>query len=273
MKKTKFFSGFYLFLIFLFLYLPIFVLIVLSFNESRKGGSNFTGFSVKWYKELFKNELIMSSLWVTLKVAAISTVISTILGTAAAMGIHKMKKVSKSLVMNANNIPIMNPEIVTGIAMMLLFIFFRNFFHYEFGMVTLVIAHITFSTPYVILNVMPKLRQMNPHLNEAAQDLGCSPFQAFRKAVLPEIMPGVISGALMALTYSIDDFVISYFTAGGASSQTLPITIYSMVRHKINPQINALSTLLFVSVMLILIIKNVIDEGRERQIEKKGGDF
>ncbi|MBE6836760.1 MAG: ABC transporter permease [Ruminococcus sp.] len=273
MKKTKVFSNLYLLAIFIFLYLPILVLIVLSFNESKKAGSNFTGFSLKWYKELFRNELIMSSLWVTLKVAAISTVISTILGTAAAVGIHKMKKFSKSIVMNVTHIPIMNPEIVTGISMMLLFVYFRNFFHYEFGIITLVIAHITFSTPYVILNVMPKLRQMNPHLYEAAQDLGCSPFKAFWKAVLPEIMPGVISGALMALTYSIDDFVISYFTAGGASSQTLPITIYSMVRRRINPQINALSTLLFVAVMLILIIKNVIDESRQKQTEKRGGDF
>lgn len=272
MKKGKILSNLYLFVIFLFLYLPIFVLIILSFNESKKGGSNFTGFSLKWYKALFENELIMSSLWVTLKVAVISTVISTVLGTAAAVGIHKMKKVSRSIVMNVTHIPIMNPEIVTGISMMLLFVFFKNFFHYEFGMVTLVIAHITFSTPYVILNVMPKLRQMNPHLYEAAQDLGCSPMQAFWKAVLPEIMPGVIAGGLMALTYSIDDFVISYFTAGG-SSQTLPITIYSMVRRKINPQINALSTLLFVSVLLILVIKNVIEESRLRQTEKKGGDF
>lgn len=272
MKKGKIVSNLYLFIIFLFLYLPIIVLIVLSFNESKKGGSNFTGFSLKWYKALFENELIMSSLWTTLKVAVISTIFSTVLGTAAAVGIHKMKKVSKSIVMNITHIPIMNPEIVTGISMMLLFVFFKNFFHYEFGMVTLVIAHITFSTPYVILNVMPKLRQMNPHLYEAAQDLGCSPMQAFWKAVLPEIMPGVIAGGLMALTYSIDDFVISYFTAGG-SSQTLPITIYSMVRRKINPQINALSTLLFVSVLLILVIKNVIEESRIKQTEKKGGDF
>ena len=270
MKKSKLVSNFYLFIIFLFLYLPIFVLIVFSFNESKKG-SSFTGFSLKWYKELFQNELIISSLFTTLKVALVSTVISTVLGTAAAVGIHKMKKFSRSIVMNITHIPIMNPEIVTGISMMLLFVYFRNFIHFEFGFITLVIAHVTFSTPYVILNVMPKLRQMNPHLYEAAQDLGCSPLQAFKKAVMPEIMPGVISGFLMALTYSIDDFVISYFSAG-ASSQTLPITIYSMVRRKINPQINALSTLLFVVVMLILIIKNVIDENRQRIAEKRGGE-
>lgn len=270
MNGKKLFSKLYLFIIFLFLYLPIIVLIVYSFNESKKG-STFTGFSLKWYKELLHNELIISSLVTTLQVAFVSTVISTVLGTMAALGIHKMKKVSRTIVMNINYIPIMNPEIVTGISMMLLFIFFRNFIDFEFGFVTLVIAHITFSTPYVILSVMPKLRQMNPHLYEAAQDLGCSPMKAFWKAVLPEIMPGVISGFLMALTYSIDDFVISYFTAG-ASSQTLPITIYSMVRRKINPQINALSTILFVSVLLILVIKNLIEESRIRKIERQGDD-
>lgn len=270
MNGKKIFSKLYLFIIFLFLYLPIIVLIVYSFNESKKG-STFTGFSLKWYKELLHNDLIISSLITTLQVAFVSTIISTVLGTMAALGIHKMKKVSRTIIMNINYIPIMNPEIVTGISMMLLFIFFRNFIDFEFGFVTLVIAHITFSTPYVILSVMPKLRQMNPHLYEAAQDLGCSPMKAFWKAVLPEIMPGVISGFLMALTYSIDDFVISYFTAG-ASSQTLPITIYSMVRRKINPQINALSTILFVSVLLILVIKNLIEESRIRKFERQGED-
>lgn len=270
MNGKKLFSKLYLFIIFLFLYLPIIVLIVYSFNESKKG-STFTGFSLKWYKELLHNDLIISSLITTLQVAFVSTIISTVLGTMAALGIHKMKKVSRTIIMNINYIPIMNPEIVTGISMMLLFIFFRNFIDFEFGFVTLVIAHITFSTPYVILSVMPKLRQMNPHLYEAAQDLGCSPMKAFWKAVLPEIMPGVISGFLMALTYSIDDFVISYFTAG-ASSQTLPITIYSMVRRKINPQINALSTILFVSVLLILVIKNLIEESRIRKFERQGED-
>lgn len=267
MSGKKLFSKLYLFIIFLFLYLPIIVLIVFSFNESKKG-STFTGFSLKWYKELMHNDLIISSLITTLQVAFVSTIISTILGTMAALGIHKMKKVSRTIVMNINYIPILNPEIVTGISMMLLFIFFRNFIDFEFGFITLVIGHITFSTPYVILSVMPKLRQMNPHLYEAAQDLGCSPFQAFWKAVLPEIMPGVISGFLMAMTYSIDDFVISYFTAG-ASSQTLSITIYSMVRRKINPQINALSTILFVCVLLILIIKNIIEENRVRKLERE----
>ena len=267
MRAKKFASRAYLALIFLFLYLPIFVLMVFSFNESRKS-SEFTGFSLKWYKALFENELIISSLINTLEVAVISTIFATLIGTLAAVGIYSMKRLSRSLIMNVTYIPIMNPEIVTGISMMLLFVFFRNFIDFEFGLVTLVIAHITFNIPYVILTVMPKLRQMDPHLYEAAQDLGCSPAQAFRKAVLPEIMPGVVSGFLIALTYSIDDFVISYFTSG-ASSQTLPITIYSMVRRKINPQINALSTLLFVTILLILIIKNIIDENKIRKAKRK----
>ncbi|NLZ47024.1 MAG: ABC transporter permease [Clostridiales bacterium] len=269
-NKSKIASKVYLCVIFLFLYLPIFVLIIYSFNESKKG-VNFTGFSLKWYKELLSNELIISSLMNTLKVAFISTIFATIIGTAAAVGIYSMKKIPRSIIMNATYIPIMNPEIVTGISMMLLFVFFRNFVDFEFGIGTLVIAHITFNIPYVILSVMPKLRQMNPYLYEAAQDLGCSPFQAFRKAVMPEIMPGVVSGFLIALTYSIDDFVISYFTSG-ASSQTLPITIYSMVRRKINPQINALSTLLFVSILIILIAKNIIEERKIRHAQKKEWD-
>ena len=182
-----------------------------------------------------------------------------------------MRKVPKSIVMNITNIPVINPEIVTGVSLMLLFVFFAARMNMEFGFVTLVIAHITFDVPYVILNIMPKFKQMDPHLFEAAQDLGCSPFTAFRKVILPEIMPGIISGFLMAFTYSLDDFVISYFTCG-ATSQTLPITIYSMTRRKISPEINALSTLIFVVVVVILIAKNIIEN---RQAKKntvyKGG--
>ena len=167
--------------------------------------------------------------------------------------------------MNITNMPIINPEIVTGVSLMLLFVFFAARMNLEFGFVTLLIAHITFDVPYVILNVMPKFRQMDPHLYEAAQDLGCSPFKAFIKVVLPEIMPGVVSGFLMAFTYSLDDFVISYFTSG-SSSQTLPVTIYSMTRRKVSPEINALSTIIFVVVVVILIVKNFIEI---RQLRKK----
>ncbi|MBQ8349041.1 MAG: ABC transporter permease [Ruminococcus sp.] len=249
----------------LFLYAPIFVLIVFSFNES-KSSSVFTGFTLDWYKRLFNNRLIISSLVNTIIIAVAASIISTALGTLAAIGINSMRKVPRAVVMNVTNMPIINPEIVTGVSLMLLFSFFAARMTLEFGFVTLLIAHITFDVPYVILNVMPKFNQMDPHLYEAAQDLGCSPFKAFRKVVLPEIMPGVISGFLMSFTYSLDDFVISYFTSG-STSQTLPITIYSMTRRKVSPEINALSTLIFITVVIVLIVKNFV----ENKAAKKAG--
>lgn len=254
----KIYSKIYMALVLLFLYAPIFVLIVFSFNES-KSKSVFTGFTLDWYVKLFRNEVILSSLRNTLIVAVIASVAATVLGTTAAVGINRMKKLPKSIVLNITNIPVINPEIVTGVSLMLLFVFFSARMHFEFGFVTLIIAHITFDVPYVILNVLPKLRQMNPNLYEAAQDLGCGPVQAFFKAVLPEIMPGVLSGFLMAFAFSLDDFVISYFTSG-TTSQTLPITIYSMTRKRVNPQVNALSTIIFVVVMAVLITKNIIEK-------------
>lgn len=255
----------YLGLVLFFLYIPIFVLIVFSFNET-KSRSVFSGFTLDWYIRLFNNRIIISSLINTIIIACVSSVISTVLGTLAAIGINNMKKVPKAVVMNITNMPIINPEIVTGVSLMLLFVFFAARMNLEFGFVTLLIAHITFNVPYVILNVMPKFNQMDPHIYEAAQDLGCSPIKAFRKVVLPEIMPGVISGFLMSFTYSLDDFVISYFTSG-STSQTLPITIYSMTRRKVSPEINALSTLIFITVVIILIVKNII----EKKALKKAG--
>lgn len=251
----------------MFLYVPIFVLIVFSFNES-KSRSVFSGFTLEWYERLFHNDIIISSLINTIIIAILASIISTILGTLAAIGINSMKKVPKAVVMNITNMPVINPEIVTGVSMMLLFVFFAARMHVEFGFVTLLIAHITFDVPYVILNIMPKFKQMDPHLFEAAQDLGCSPFMAFRKVILPEIMPGIVSGFLMAFTYSLDDFVISYFTSG-STSQTLPITIYSMTRRKVSPEINALSTLIFLTVVIILIVKNII----ETRAAKKNGAY
>ncbi len=262
MKKL---GKLYLGLVLFFLYIPIFVLIVFSFNET-KSRSVFSGFTLDWYIRLFNNRIIISSLINTIIIACVSSVISTVLGTLAAIGINNMRKVPKTVVMNITNMPIINPEIVTGVSLMLLFVFFAARMNLEFGFVTLLIAHITFNVPYVILNVMPKFNQMDPHIYEAAQDLGCSPVQAFRKVVLPEIMPGVISGFLMSFTYSLDDFVISYFTSG-STSQTLPITIYSMTRRKVSPEINALSTLIFISVVIILIVKNII----EKKALKKAG--
>ncbi|MCC8169583.1 MAG: ABC transporter permease [Oscillospiraceae bacterium] len=251
-------------LVLLFLYVPIFVLIVFSFN-STKSRSVFSEFTLDWYVKLFHNQLIMNSLRNTIIVAVIASVSATVLGTAAAIGINNMKKVSKGIVMNVTNLPIINPEIVMGVSLMLLFGMFTARMNLEFGFVTLIIAHITFDVPYVILSIMPKFRQMNPHIYEAAQDLGCGLVGAFFKVVLPEIMPGVVSGFLMSFTFSLDDFVVSYFTSG-STSQTLPITIYSMTRRKVSPEINALSTIIFLVVVTVLVVKNVI----ERRSIKKG---
>lgn len=254
MKKI---SKIYLGIVLLFLYLPIFVLIAFSFNET-KSRSVFSGFTFDWYIKLFQNELILTSLRNTILVSVSAALIATLLGTIAAIGIYAMKKPFRTAVLQITNIPIINPEIVTGVSLMLLFVFFAARMNFEFGFGTLLIAHITFNVPYVILNVMPKFRQMNPHLYEAAQDLGCGPVSAFFKVVLPEIMPGVLSGFLMSFTFSLDDFIISYFTSG-ATSQTLPVTIYSMTRRKVSPEINALSTIIFIIVVIVLISKNMIE--------------
>ena len=268
--KLKTLSKVYMGLVLMFLYVPIFVLIVFSFNET-KSRSVFSGFTLDWYAKLFRNEVIISSLMNTIIIAVIASIAATLLGTLAAIGINSMRKVPKAIVMNITNMPIVNPEIVTGVSLMLLFVFFAARMNLEFGFVTLVIAHITFDVPYVILNVMPKFRQMDPNLFEAAQDLGCSPFTELRKVILPEIMPGVVSGFLMSFTFSLDDFVISYFTSG-STSQTLPITIYSMTRRKISPEINALSTLIFVVVVIVLVVKHIIETKQEQRNRANGGD-
>lgn len=251
-------SKIYIALVLLFLYIPIFVLIVFSFNET-KSRSVMTGFTLDWYIRLFHNRLIMTSLMNTIMVAVSASVLSTILGTTAAIGINRMHKATKNTILSISNLPIINPEIVTGVSLMLLFVFFAARMRLEFGFVTLLIAHITFDVPYVILSVMPKFQQMDPNLYEAAQDLGCNPLKAFRKVVLPEIAPGIVSGFLMSFTYSLDDFVVSYFTSG-TTCQTLPITIYSMTRRKVSPEINALSTLIFLVVVIVLVVKNILEK-------------
>ena len=251
----------YLGLCFLFLYAPIAVLIVFSFNESNNRAT-FTGFSFKWYKALFQNDLIMHSLWNTLLVAVLASVVATLLGTVAAVGISGMRKRMRSAVMNVTYLPVINPEIITGISTMRLIVYLKEILHMELGFLTVLIAHITFCLPYVILNVLPKLRQMDPSLYEAALDLGCNPLQAFMKVVVPEIMPGIASGFLMSFTFSLDDFIITYFTSG-SSFQTLPVTIYSMTRMKINPQINALSTLMFLFVLTLLLLMNIRKRPRQ----------
>ncbi len=253
MKKPL--SKIYLALVYIFLYAPILVLIVFSFNDS-KSKSHFTGFSFRWYEELFENELIMTSLLNTLILALISSVIATLIGTMAAIGIYSMKKRSRNVIMSVTNLPMVNPEVVTGISMMLLFVFISSLFGVQQGFYSVLIAHITFNLPYVILNVLPKLYQVSSNVFEAALDLGCTPRQAFFKVILPEIMPGIFSGFLMAVTLSLDDFLISYFTSG-SDFQTLPVTIFSMLKKQVPPSLNALSTLLFVAVLVILLISNI----------------
>ncbi len=267
MSKNKFLSKLFLYIVLLFMYIPIFVLIVFSFNES-KSRANFTGFSLKWYSKLLHNETILTSLLNTILIALAAAALATILGTAAAIGINNMKKVSKTAVMNITYIPVVNPEIIMGVSLMLLFKGMSSIIGFQFGFVTLILSHIAFDVPYVIYNVLPKLRQMNPSLVEAARDLGCNERQAFFKVVIPEIMPGVFSGFLMSITYSIDDFVISYFTSG-ASVETLPITIYSMTRRKVSPEINAVSTIIFLVIIAILIIKNYLENRSLRKAREE----
>lgn len=267
MRKNKLLSKLFLYIVLLFMYIPILVLIVFSFNES-KSRANFTGFSLKWYSKLLHNETILTSLLNTILIALAAAVIATILGTAAAIGINNMKKVSKTAIMNITYIPVVNPEIIMGVSLMLLFKGMSNIIGFQFGFITLILSHIAFDVPYVIYNVLPKLRQMNPNLIEAARDLGCNERQAFFKVAVPEIMPGVFSGFLMSITYSIDDFVISYFTSG-ASVETLPITIYSMTRRKVSPEINAVSTIIFLVIIAILIIKNYLENRSLRKAREE----
>lgn len=267
-------SKIYTALIFLFLYAPIFVLIVFSFNDTETSSRTvFSGFTLRWYERLFQDRYILEALFNTLIIAVVAALVSTILGTMAAVGINSMKRLPRKLMMNITNFPMVNPEIVTGVSMMLLFVAAAKAMGgRDLGMVSLIIAHVTFCLPYVILSVLPKLRQMNPNLYEAAQDLGCPPIRAFFKVVLPEIMPGIVTGMIMAFTLSIDDFVISYFTSG--TKQTLPIYIYSMTRKRISPEINALSTVLFLCILVLLVIINVRqaqDERRQKKAEKGRG--
>ena len=239
----------YLAIIFLFLYLPILVLIVLSFNDS-KSRVVWGGFTLKWYASCFTDETIMSAFATTMQITLAAAVISTIIGTLGAIGISAMKKKNCSLMLGATNIPLLNADIVTGISMMLLFVKFMNL-----GFVTVLIAHITFDIPYVILNVLPKLGGANRHTYEAALDLGASPLYAFYKITWPEIKSGVFSGFLMAVTMSLDDFSISFFTKG-AGVNTLSTMLYTELRKGVRPELYALSTLLFVLAFLLLLVMN-----------------
>lgn len=253
-------------LVFAFLYLPIAVLIVFSFNDS-KSRTVWSGFSLHWYEELFQDEEILSAFSTTLTVSVLAAVIATVLGTAAAIGFHSMRRKPRHLLMTINNIPMTNADIITGVSLMLLFVFTGNLLGFSLGFGTLLVAHITFNIPYVVLAVLPKLRQLNPNLGEAAMDLGATPWQAFWKVLMPELRPGILNGLLIAFTLSIDDFVISYFTAGSEVS-TLAMQIYAMTRKRISPEINALSTILFVTVLGLLLIVN-LREMRQSKLEEK----
>lgn len=237
-----------------FLYLPLIYLIAYSFNDGKT--SVWKGFTLKWYVALFQDAQIMQSLYNTLLVAVLASLCATILGTLAAIGIYNFKGGYRTVIQNVSNIPIINPEIVTGVSLMLLFTMTGTMLGFEMGFVTVLLAHIGFCTPYVILNVTPRLKRMDNSIYEAALDLGCSPVKAFFKVVLPEIMPGIFSGLLISFTYSLDDFVITYFTRG-SKFQTLPIQIYTMTHQRINPKANALSAILFVVILLILILINI----------------
>ncbi len=270
-------------LAFLFLYAPIFVLIVFSFNDS-KSRTVWNGFTLNWYVELFQDSQIMNSLYTTLLVALLSSVIATVAGTFASIGFYNMKRRWREPLMTVNNIPMMNADIVTGVSLCLFFVAafagWNGFVTWmettyrltaprlALGFGTLLIAHISFNIPYVILSVMPKLRQMDKNLIDAAQDLGCTWMQAFWKVVVPEIKPGIINGMLIAFTMSVDDFVISYFTAG-AKTSTLAMTIYGMAKRRISPKMNAVSTLLFITVLTLLIIVNVRQAHQEKAMARQ----
>lgn len=255
----RFIERFYIIIIFIFLYAPIVTLMVLSFNNSRTR-AKWGGFTLSWYSSLFENQAIMQALYNTLFIAIVSSVAATLIGTVTCIALSNMKPRSRNILLGINNIPMLNADIVTGISLMLLFISFGL----RFGMQTILLAHITFNIPYVILNVMPKFRQLNPHTYEAALDLGASPAYAFFKVVFPDILPGVLSGFLMAFTMSLDDFIITHFTKG-AGVDTLSTKIYTEVRKGIKPEMYALSTIIFVTVFVLLLIVNLAPVWREKR--------
>ena len=263
-------SKLYVAFIMMLLYAPIVVMIVFSFNASAST-SVMTGFSLKWYQSLLHDSATINALKNTLILAVSSSLIATVMGTAAAVGINVYRnKFIKKTVMGVTNIPMMNPEIVTGISMMLLFVFCARLIGVTdaLGFGTMLVAHVTFNLPYVILSVLPKLRQMDKYLPEAAMDLGCTPIQSFFKVTLPSISTGIVSGLMMSFTLSLDDFVISYFTQG-PSFETLPIRIFSMTKKRVTPDMYALSTLIFVVILLLLVLLNVAQVRGEKKMNNK----
>lgn len=251
-------ANIYSLLIYAFLYIPIVVLIIFSFNDSKYRG-NWSGFTFRWYQELFADPDIMGALYTTFIVAIISSVVATVIGTLTAVGIHSLKPRYKKFFINLSYIPMISPDIVIGISLLTLFVLLKL----NLGYITLILAHITFNIPYVIFAVLPKLQQLDPHLEEAALDLGATPFQAFFKVILPEIIPGILTGALMAFTLSLDDFMVSFFTTGSGVA-TLSIKIYSMTKRGVSPTINALSSIMFIVLLTIMCIVQ-IRQNREQK--------
>ena len=265
----KFLSRLYIALILFFLYAPVLVMIVFSFNSSSSVWV-FEGFSLDWYLGLISDDVMLGALKHTLIIAVLSSLISTVLGTAAAVGIMAIRsKLANRIIMGTTNIPMMNADIVTGISLMFLFVFIGKLIGLteSLGFITVLIAHITFNLPYVILSVMPKLKQTDSHLHEAALDLGCTPVKAFFKVILPSISTGIVTGMIMAFTLSLDDFVISYFTCG--NYQTLPIIIYNMTKKSVTPDTYALSTLIFIVIFVLLILYNALSGKAESKAAKR----
>ena len=278
MRKHRIPSRLFTLLVYIFLYAPIVLLIVFSFNAT-KSNRVWGGFSLDWYVELFHNTRLLGALRTTIILSVLAAFIATILGTAAAIGFYSMRRPSRSICLSVNNSPLTSADIITGVSMMLLFVFAIGVFNDSFlsdllgvrwrtGFGTLLIAHITFNAPYVILSVMPRLRQLDPNVYEAAQDLGASGWYAFRKVILPEIMPGVLNGLIIAFTMSIDDFVISYFTKGSGVT-TLAVEIYTMVKKPVTPEINALSTLMFLVVFALLLTVNIRQARQETASQRR----
>ena len=261
-KKKRIFGACIMGFLVAFFYAPILYMIIYSFNDSRSL-TKFSGFSLQWYEKMFNDSTMMESLFYTIAIAVLATVISTFVGTITAIGLSKSKRILKNIVEQINQIPIMNPEIVTAIGLLMFF----SAIHVRKGFMTLLLAHIMFCVPYVILSIMPKLRSLNPNLMEAAMDLGATPWQALTKVVVPQIMPGIISGALIAFTMSFDDFIISYFVTGNGVSN-ISITVYTMSK-RVNPSINALSTLIIVILTVVLVIMNVVPAMIERSKKKR----
>ena len=262
MKKGKrSFGKILMVLTLIFFYLPIVYMVIFSFN-SGKSLTSFSGFSLRWYRHMMESHTMMESLYTTFSIALIATAISTVVGTISAIGLSKSKKIVQNLMEQVNNLPMMNPEIVTAIGFMLLFITFRV----EKGYVTMLLAHIAFCIPYVMLSVMPKIRSLDPNLADAAMDLGATPWRALTKVIVPQIMPGIVSGALIAFTMSIDDFIISYFVTGGGV-KNLSITVYTMSK-RVNPSINAISTLVVLLITAVLVLINVAPKRMAQRAQK-----